>query len=46
VDNPQPQIAVLMLEGGELYLFFGKAVQTVWEQERSSRISAADRNWP
>ena len=34
------------LEGGKLYLFFDKAVQTVWEQERSSRISAADRNWP
>jgi len=31
---------------GKLYLFFDKAVRTVWEQERQRLVAAADRNWP
>lgn len=33
-------------EGGKLYLFFDKAVQNVWEQDRSGSLVKADRNWP
>jgi hypothetical protein len=31
---------------GRLYLFFDKAVRTVWEQDQARLVSRADRNWP
>jgi len=31
---------------GKLYVFFDKAVQAVWEQDRRRLIAAADRYWP
>lgn len=34
------------VEGQQLYLFFDKAVQAVWEQDRGRLIAAADRYWP
>ena len=34
------------IENGKLYLFFDKAVQAVWEQDRRRLIAAADRYWP
>jgi YHS domain-containing protein len=36
---------VYSLERGKLYLFFDRAVQTVWEQDQGS-ILKADHNWP
>ena len=35
-----------IVEGRKLYLFFDKAVQTVWEQDEHRLVTAADRNWP
>jgi YHS domain-containing protein len=34
------------IDGGRLYLFFDKAVQAVWEQDRSRLTARADHNWP
>src|SRR5258705_4854057 len=34
------------LEDRKLYLFFDKAVQTVWEQDQHRLVTAADRYWP
>jgi len=35
-----------IVEGRKLYLFFDKAVQTVWEQDQRHLITSADRYWP
>ena len=34
------------LEDRKLYLFFDKAVQTVWEQDQHRLVTAANRSWP
>jgi len=34
------------LEDRKLYLFFDKAVQTVWEQDQHHLVTAANRYWP
>lgn len=34
------------IEGGKLYLFFDKAVQTVWGQDQRRLVAGADRYWP
>jgi len=35
-----------VMEGGTLYLFFDKAVQALWEQDRNRLVSEAGRRWP
>jgi YHS domain-containing protein len=35
-----------VVDRGKLYLFFDRAVQAVWEQDRARLVDAADRNWP
>lgn len=34
------------VEGHKLYLFFDRAVQTVWEQDQRHLVTSADRYWP
>ena len=37
---------VFTIDGGNLYLFFDKAVRVVWEQDQNRLIEHADQNWP
>ena len=34
------------VDGHKLYLFFDRAVQTVWEQDQRRLVTSADRYWP
>lgn len=34
------------VDGGKLFLYFDKAVQTVWEQDQYHLVGRADKNWP